>query len=89
MSEFMNGMAEKVWNELQSDAQQNIDTSGLTLQNIRETLIFIDEAMRSIDMLLEKTRSLSGFGSFYPMECRKKLMTMKAILDMELTRYDQ
>lgn len=87
MSEFINGVSEKVWNQLQSDAQQNIDTSGLTFQNIAETLIFVDEAMRSIDILLEKTRSLRGFGSYYPMECRKNLMLMKAILDMELTRF--
>jgi len=87
MNEFMNGIAEKVWDHLKSDAQQNIDVSGLTYENIQETLVLIDESMKYIDLLLEKTRSLRGFGSFYPMECRKKLMTMKAILDLELTRF--
>jgi hypothetical protein len=88
MHEFMNWIAEKVLDQLKSHAQQNIDCSALTDENILETLMLIEKSMKYIDLLLEKTRSLRGFGSFYPMECKKKLMTMKTILEMEIKKFE-
>ena len=88
IKKYMHEIMQKAIKNHSDNVKRNKDTTSLNKDSINEMLSVIAVCESQLDVLTTLCDRLGGFGSFYPISCLDHLNTQRAILEMELRRFE-
>lgn len=89
VKEFFVKLSEKFMKNMQDEFIRNLDSLKLSKEYGKSMLRSIERCVLHLDLLLQFTEEVGGFGSYYPKKCLDLLKTFKTILEMELNEKDK